>query len=115
MVAEIEVQILDLAGPVAAQRGFDAAANGPAATAFAAGENPGCRTACRGADATIGKTSGEVGQDRSGGVADATARGAEPVELLVESQELERPAAVDAGVVIPHAGALDVGLQADDP
>src|SRR5882757_645695 len=92
---EVEVKIFELAGPVAAERGFDAAADGPAGAGIAdtcAGEASGSQkgfvNGCL--DAAIGETAGDVAEHGAAGEADAAANGAEPVELLVETCEVAR-------------------------
>jgi hypothetical protein len=73
-LAEIDVEIFGLSAPVAGQRNFNPAADGPAGIGGAVAG----KARSRRLDVTDGETAGQIGHDAAEGVAGAAAHGGEP-------------------------------------
>jgi hypothetical protein len=123
-IAEVEIEIFQLAGPVAAKCGFEAAADGPAGAGAAdarAGKADGAAGSRYGlvdrrVDAAISETAGDVAEHGAAGEPDPAANGTEPIELLVKSCKDARGGRLTiqpAGAVIVDRRALEIGLDAD--
>ena len=115
LVAEIEVEVLDLAGPVSAQRGFDAAADHPSALRTIGRERRGeaaHRLGRVGLDVSERVAGGHIAQHRPIGDADAPARGAEPVELLAIGRGDAGQGKI--GTIIAQAATLNIRLNAEN-
>ena len=115
LVAEIEVEVLDLAGPVSAQRSFDAAADHPSAlrTIGREGRIDGPHQFGRvGLDVSERVAGGHIAQHRTIGDADAPARGAEPVELLAIGRGDAEYGKI--GTIIAQAATLNIRLDAEN-
>src|SRR6185312_13778415 len=105
-VAEVDVQILELAGPVAGQCGFDASAGCPACVGVAGGRDE----VLRGFDVAHGQAAGSVEHRAIPGVADAAPGRAKPGVLGLAAGRARgvEEAALDVGPV-------EIAFQAEHP
>jgi hypothetical protein len=76
------IEIFELGTPRPAERGFDAAADGPNGLGFVGAAD----AADRGIDVVEGAAAGDIGHEVAGGIAEAAAYGAEPVILDLATQ-----------------------------
>ena len=93
----------------AAERSFDAAADGPAGGGAIIGEGADAGFGDRGLDVAVSETARDVAEDRTGGEADAGAHGAEPIGRLAVGGAGH---ARHIGAAAAKAAALDVGFEA---
>ncbi len=103
--AEIDVEVFDLGGPVAEEGVFEAGAGGPADAGFAGAQR---QRIDRRLDVAECGAAGDVRHEPIEGVADAAARGGEP---LVRGFAGQAEAAVGAALEV---GPGDVALKAPD-